>query len=98
MIQARPDLLHSFALSEVIESATVLKQPTSTEDMLLLVTADADKSRSIFIAPVQSPSAGDEPDMRVVYQSQSQPRTKGDIVPIAARQVDDATIVVGYSQ
>lgn len=66
--------------------------------MLLLVTADADKSRAISVAPVQSPSAGHEPDMQVVYQSQSQLQKKGDIVPIAARQVDDATIVVGYSQ
>ena len=96
--RAGPDSSVSFALSEVIESACVLKQPLSTDDILVLVTRDTDRGRAISVAPVQSQTAGEESDMRIAYQTQGRSGQVQKPVPVAARRVDDTTIIMGYSQ
>lgn len=66
--------------------------------MLVLITADADKSRAISVAPVQVQSNDDEPAMRIAYQTKPLENGPIEAIPVASRQIDDATVVIGYSQ
>lgn len=65
--------------------------------MLVLITADGNKSRTISVSPVQAQSDDNEPAMRIAYQSSAEEGTLEQAIPVAARQVDDATVAIGYS-
>lgn len=63
-----------------------------------MVTSDADSSRAISVAPVQAHSNEEDSAMRIAFQSRSAASCTDDAIAVASRQIDDATIVIGYSQ